>query len=88
MPTISRFYGIAVSIHKEDGGKHHIPHIHATSGDSQAVFDFKGNILGGSLPMRERKLVIAWIELHEEELEHAWELCQNGCIPNKIAPLQ
>lgn len=89
MPTISRFYGIIVSIHTEVGGKHHTPHVHATSGDKQAVYDFNGNTLGGSsLPSREHKLMVAWIELHKAELEKAWEMCQNGIVPSKIAPLK
>jgi hypothetical protein len=29
MPLISQFYGILISMYKEDGVKHNVPHFHA-----------------------------------------------------------
>ena len=42
----------------------------------------------GDLPSRQRKLVLAWAELHKEDLFANWELCQNGEEPFNIKPLE
>lgn len=34
------------------------------------------------------KLVLAWAEIHQEELMHDWQLVMNGEDPLKIQPLQ
>ena len=31
---------------------------------------------------------LAWIELHQDELDAAWQLAVNGFRPGKIAPLK
>jgi len=47
-----------------------------------------GSVLAGSLPLRQLKLVAAWVELHRDELLADWELAINGEEPFRIAPLQ
>lgn len=47
-----------------------------------------GSVLAGSLPLRQLKLVTAWVELHRDELLADWELALNGEEPFRIAPLQ
>jgi len=47
-----------------------------------------GSVLVGSLPLRQLKLVAAWVELHRDELLADWELALNGEEPFRIAPLQ
>ncbi|WP_395827014.1 DUF4160 domain-containing protein [Elstera sp.] len=47
-----------------------------------------GRVLAGNLPPRQTKLVIAWAELHQDELMANWELVRNGEEPFRIAPLQ
>lgn len=88
MPTLSMFYGILIKMYKELGGKHNIPHIHAEYGDYEAVYSFKGNLIEGSLPNKQKKLVEAWIALHEDELDANWKLLQSGEQFFKINPLQ
>ncbi|KAA3603883.1 MAG: DUF4160 domain-containing protein [Candidatus Scalindua sp. AMX11] len=39
------------------------------------------------LPSRKEKLVIAWIEIHQEDLLANWELAVNGKVPFKIKGL-
>lgn len=46
-----------------------------------------GEILSGTLPRKQLRLVQAWIELHRDELMADWELALNGESPYKIAPL-
>ncbi len=43
---------------------------------------------GGGLPRRQTKLVLAWAELHQEELAADWQLMMNGEEPFKIPPLR
>ena len=47
-----------------------------------------GVVLGGIIPAKQLKLVLAWIEIHQEELMLDWELAVNGDEPFRIAPLQ
>jgi len=46
-----------------------------------------GEILTGTLPRKQLRLVQAWIELHQDELIADWELAIAGEQPYKIAPL-
>jgi len=65
------------------------PHIHAEYGESKAVFSItKGELLAGELPKNKRKLVEAWIEIHQEELIADWQLAVNGQEPFRIDPLK
>ena len=89
MPTISMFYGILVLMFFRDNRRHHQPHIHVRYQGSEAAISIEdGSILDGSLPPKQLKMVLAWIEIHKEELLVDWELAVNGDIPFKIAPLR
>lgn len=48
----------------------------------------EGELLGGSLPTRQMKLVQAWVELHRDELAADWILASSGQMPFKIEPLR
>jgi hypothetical protein len=39
-------------------------------------------------PRRQTRFVLAWAELHQEELMADWHLVMNGEEPFKIQPLQ
>ena len=47
-----------------------------------------GEILEGLLSSKQMKLVLAWIEIHQEELMDDWQLCQNGEKPFTIESLK
>lgn len=68
MPVLSMFYGIIIRMQSEKGGKHHIPHIHVICGDDESVFSLDGEKLEGTIQNSKMKLVVAWIEIHKEEL--------------------
>ncbi len=88
MPVISTFYGIIVRMYRETDTKHNIPHIHAEySGDEIAV-DFDGNVLEGSIPRNKLKILVAWIEIHKEDLEVNWKLISNGDKVFRIDPIK
>ena len=89
MPTISMFYGILVSLFYEDNERHHLPHIHVRyQGFKASIAIEDGRLLAGELPPRQTKLIVAWIELHREELFADWEIVLSGEEPFRIAPLQ
>ena len=88
MPTISSFYGILIRMYFFDAEQHHLPHIHAHYQGRQAQFDIgSGEVLSGELPRAQTRMVQAWIEIHQAELEVAWGLAVTGSQPGKIAPL-
>ncbi|MCL2517271.1 MAG: DUF4160 domain-containing protein [Oscillospiraceae bacterium] len=87
MPELSRFYGIKICMYFEDDEQHHKPHIHVFYGEYEAVLDFDGIMLVGSLPSKQYRLVSGWIALHEDELYRAWNEAVRGKNPNKITPL-
>lgn len=89
MPTISMFYGILVLMYFRDNRRHHLPHIHVRyQGAEAAIAIADGAVFDGSLPVKQLKMVQAWIEIHQEELMVDWELAVNGDEPFRIAPLQ
>lgn len=88
MPTISMFYGILIRMFYKDTNKHHLPHIHADYQGQVAVFSIPdGEHLSGKIPPSKAKLVIAWIEIHKDDLLADWELAVNGRPPFKIKGL-
>ena len=87
MPTLSMFFGIIITMYREVGGKHHLPHIHAEYQGEEVAITFDGEILEGSIPNKKLKLVIAWMEIHKEELEANWKLLSEGREFFKIEPL-
>jgi desulfoferrodoxin (superoxide reductase-like protein) len=88
MPTISMFYGVLIRMFFYDTEKHHTPHIHAEYQDSVAVYSIHdGAVLAGSLSPKKHKLVVAWIEIHQEDLLADWELAVNGRTPLPIRGL-
>ena len=88
MPVLSLFYGIIIRMYSEPNGKHNTPHIHAEYQGKEATFDFDGNMLDGEFPTKQKKMVIAWIAIHEDDLRANWELLQDGQQHFKIQPLQ
>ena len=88
MPELSRFYGIIIRMYCEVGEPHGRPHFHAYYQDHVAIYSFAPvEIIAGTLPRRQRRLVDAWAELHEEELRHDWDLLLCGHSPSPIEPL-
>ena len=88
MPIISQFYGIVISMYFNDNDRHHKPHIHVQYGELNCVFDFDGNILAGTIPKKQKKLIEAWIELRKEELISLWDVVQKGEGSFYIEPLK
>jgi hypothetical protein len=85
MPTISLFYGIKVTMYWDD---HSPAHFHVEYAEQQATILIQEGVVGvGALPNKQLKLVLAWCELHKDELMQNWELSKEGKPLNAIAPL-
>ena len=89
MPTISMFYGILVLLYYKDTGRHNKPHIHVRYQGSKASIAIEdGTVLAGDFPTKQLRMVLAWIEIHKDELIADWELVASGEEPFRIPPLQ
>jgi hypothetical protein len=82
------FYGIIVRMFMEKGGKHHEPHIHAMYSGENVVVSLDGKIIEGSLPQNKMKLLLAWMEIHKDELQANWQLLEDNEPFFKIEPLK
>ncbi len=82
------FYGIVIRLYY-GLTEHNPPHFHAYYQGYKAIVDINQcEILEGELPTKQLKLVLAWSELHKDELLADWQLAQNGEEPFKIEPLK
>ena len=83
------FYGLLVSMYFMDTKEHSSPHIHVRFQDFRAVYGIpEGNLLAGELPPKKQKLILAWIEIHSEELMADWALAIEGKELFRIDPLK
>lgn len=85
MPEISLFFGIRITINYNDNVP---PHFHAEYNGDKAIVDIINcKVIKGYLPKRQLKLVLAWAEIHKDELMQNWELARSHEPLYKIAPL-
>lgn len=89
MPIVSQFYGIIIRIYFNDTEKHYLEHIHVQYNEYDAVYSIKNiKLIEGKLPQKQHKLVIAWMEIHKDELSALWKVSQNDGEIFKIDPLK
>jgi hypothetical protein len=73
----------------EAGISHHVAHFHAYYQDEAAVFSIQPvNLIAGAFPQKQRRLVEAWAELHQDELLTDWDLLHSGRSATPIEPLK
>ena len=53
----------------------------------EAAIGIDGELLAGSLPYKQLKMVTGWLAFHEEEAYAAWNLAVRGEHFNKIKPM-
>lgn len=85
MPAISMFYGIVITMNWVD---HRPPHFHARYGEHKASYSLEGDLLAGSMPEKQGKLITAWAAIHTDELAANWELAREYEQLFKIDPLR
>ena len=89
MPELSRFFGIIIRMYVEVHEPHHTPHFHAYYQDEVGIFSIDTiELIAGSLGRKQRRLVEAWAELHQAELQEDWRRLQSGQKPLPIDPLK
>lgn len=85
MPEISLFAGIRITMYYDD---HNPPHFHAEYAGHRALVDIQnGYVIGGALPGRQLKYVLAWADMHQDELMQNWELARDAKPLNQVPPL-
>lgn len=86
VPAISRFLGIVIAMFFDDHGP---PHFHARHADGSAKIRIDTlEPIETTLGRRQLRLVLAWAELHQEELLENWRLARAGETLQEIDPLQ
>ena len=88
MPELSRFYGMLIKMLFSDDAQHNKPHFHVYYNEYSASVGVDGELLSGSLPVKQLKLILAWAALHEDELYAAWNKAVRNEPFGKIEPLQ
>ncbi|MDQ3659955.1 MAG: DUF4160 domain-containing protein [Actinomycetota bacterium] len=86
MPTISRFFGISIAMYFDDHGP---PHFHARHPDGSAKIRIDTlEVIDSNLARRQLRFVLAWAELHQDELIENWRLARVGETLRSIEPLR
>jgi hypothetical protein len=86
VPTISRFFGITISMFHDDHGRPHFHARHAQGGARIRIDEIEA--IDSSLGRRQLRLVLAWAELHQRELLENWQRARAHETLNKIDRLQ
>ena len=88
MPELSRFAGMIIYMLFCDVKQHNKPHVHVYYGEFEAVIGVDGELLAGSLPHKQLKIVTGWLAFHEEDVYKAWNLAVKGEKNKKIPRMQ
>lgn len=88
MPELSRFFNIIVRMQFSDIGQHNKPHVHIQYAEYNAVIALDGELLKGEIPVKQLKLLEAWMAIHEDELYKAWNDAVRNIPFAKIEPLR
>jgi len=82
MPIVSEFFGIKIYMYWAE-------HFHAEYGKFKALVSIEeATVLKGALPAKQLKLVLAWCEIHRDELVKNWLSAQEHGKIAKIEPLR
>lgn len=86
MPTICMFRGIKIYINWRE---HQPPHFHAKYGGDEVIVSIQdAEVIAGSFPSKQLKLLLAWAILHQDELMDNWNLAANKEDLFAIEPLK
>lgn len=86
MPTISIFRGIKITMYWED---HMPPHFHATYGGEEVIVSINDvEVLEGSIPSKQLKMLLGWAAIRQKELLDNWELAAQRQELFAIEPLK
>lgn len=86
MPLVSEFFGIKIYMY---WAEHYPAHFHAEYGSFQALISIdEAAVIKGLLPAKQLKLVLAWCEIHKDELARNWTSARANGEIKKINPLK
>lgn len=86
--VLSLFYGIVIRM-KRTSKSTSQPHIHADFQGATARITLEPcEISQSTLPEKQVRLVLAWVEIHKEDLLANWQLVQQGQMPVAIDGLK
>jgi Domain of unknown function (DUF4160) len=85
MPVISRFHGIVITMFYRD---HEPPHFHARHGEHRVTVRIADGIVTGPLPHQALVILLAWWNLHRDELRANWERARARLPLQPIEPLE
>lgn len=86
VPTISRFFGITITMYFDD---HDPPHLHARHASGSAKVEIESlEVMESTLGRRQLRFVLAWAELRQDQLLANWRRARAGERMNRIEPLQ
>ena len=88
MPELCRFYNIVIKMIYNDTVQHNKPHFHVYYAEHEASVGIDGELLAGSLPVKQLRMVQAWAAIHENELYAAWNNAVKNTPFGKIEPLR
>ena len=86
MPTICMFRGIKIFINWRD---HLPPHFHATYSGQEVLVSINDlEVLEGSMPNKQLKMLLGWAALWQDQLCENWNLAANKQDLFPIEPLK
>ncbi len=86
MPTICMFRGIKIYINWND---HMPPHFHAKYGNDEVIVSINDiEVLDGSMPNKQLKMLLGWAAFHQDELIENWNLAEAKQELFTIEPLK
>lgn len=69
--------------------EHQPPHFHATYGCDEVLISIRElEVLEGSIPSKQLKMLLGWAAFHQEELMENWELAEGKQELFAIEPLK
>jgi Domain of unknown function (DUF4160) len=79
-------FGITIAMFFDDHG---FPHFHARHAEGEAKIRIDNlEVIDSNLGRRQLRFVLAWAELHQEELEENWRRARAGETLLEIEPLR
>lgn len=86
VPTISRFFGISIAMYFDNHG---FPHFLARDASGEAKIRIgEVAVIESAMQSRQLRLVLAWAELHQDELLADWQRTPAGETLLDIEPLR
>ncbi len=86
MPTVSMFRGIKISLYWRD---HLPPHFHAFYAGNEVIVSIEEiEVIEGTFPPKQLKMLLGWAAFHQEELRENWELAKEKQELFTIDPLK